>query len=415
MGISKKKLQKRQNSFLFAVIAVAFLLVSILFLWQHLNQSSSKKDELGFEDISKQVIGNGTVQKRGFSYCFYLFKNIPGVKNASYNLNSNPIEISLVLKNSLNVENFIVSLKNVLQQIDAKIISWKSIESPEKKIKIFMIMNREDLLLRVGWKEKESSQVVAGVENRSSDYSSDPFVKQDRGTKRFSVIKPGSDSPKIAIVLDDAGGLGRAQWSFLRINAKITFAVMPDLANSLKFSKRAHSKGYEVILHAPMMPLAMSKEAIPNRIIKPRMAKATVFNMLDSFFRYVPQARGMNNHMGSLATSDSKLMGFVMSYLKKRGFFFFDSVTHASSVAYRSALNSGIRGYRRDVFLDNHHDYKYIENSLYRLAKLSVKKGFAIGIGHVTCLNTYRVLQANIPKIQKTGIEFVFLSGDNKK
>jgi len=411
MAISKKKQRKKQNLFLFLIISLAVLLVVVLILWKTVYLHKYNKNIPDPSSISQTSNVGKVEQSKSFSYNFYLFKNMSGVKSAGYNLNSNPIEIYLTLKRSFNVENFIGSLQKILYRTDAKIISWKSLDVPEKKIKIFMTMNRKELLLKVGWKERKINQIVAKQSKVSDSYNNNPIVKQGSGSKKNILKQNGRKTPSIAIVLDDAGGLGSSQWKFLGINAKLTFAVMPDLVNSIKFARLAHSKGYNVILHAPMMPRAQSREAIPMRVIRSGMSRSAVFAMLESFFSFVPYARGMNNHMGSLATSNSQLMGYVMSYLKKKSYFFFDSFTHASSIAYSSAIRHGLTGYRRDIFLDHHRDYKYIENSLYRLAKLAVKKGFAIGIGHVTSLNTYRVLLANIPKIKKLGIKFIYLMG----
>jgi polysaccharide deacetylase 2 family uncharacterized protein YibQ len=70
------------------------------------------------------------------------------------------------------------------------------------------------------------------------------------------------------------------------------------------------------------------------------------------FCEELPNAVGINNHMGSKATSDKRTMDAVCSVLSEKGMFFIDSFTIASSVVSQAAKDAGIPSYRRHVFLD---------------------------------------------------------------
>ena len=98
-----------------------------------------------------------------------------------------------------------------------------------------------------------------------------------------------------------------------------------------------------------------------------------------------------------------------MEELKARGYFFLDSLTDSRSVACRVAKRLGVKCYRRDVFLDNSKDQAYILRQMDVLARLALKKGRAIAIGHPSRA-TLEALRKSLPKLEKMGIKVVPLS-----
>jgi polysaccharide deacetylase 2 family uncharacterized protein YibQ len=219
-----------------------------------------------------------------------------------------------------------------------------------------------------------------------------------------------ADGVRVALILDDAGGGGSAQWEFLKLPAKLTFAVLPDLANSRRFAEEAVRAGHEVIVHLPMQPMANELPSHPGNILKPGMTREDIERVLDSALRSVPGARGMNNHQGSLATADRGLMRLFISSLKARGLFFVDSFTHASSLGMEEAGFAGMPPRRRDVFLDHVIEHASIERALAELIQKAATHGTAIGIGHVTHPETLRVLRKALPIYSANGVTFVCVS-----
>ena len=78
---------------------------------------------------------------------------------------------------------------------------------------------------------------------------------------------------------------------------------------------------------------------------------------LDWAFDRVPLATGVNNHMGSRATSEPETMLKVLQEVRKRGLDFVDSRTSPLSVGDGLAAQLGIPHAARDVFLDNNPDH----------------------------------------------------------
>jgi polysaccharide deacetylase 2 family uncharacterized protein YibQ len=120
----------------------------------------------------------------------------------------------------------------------------------------------------------------------------------------------------------------------------------------------------------------------------------------------VPLAAGVNNHEGSRATADDRVMRAVASVLAQRGLFFIDSRTGSASVAERDTAAAGIRTAGRDVFLDNVADVEATEAQLRRAAQLAKSQGSAIAIGHPRP-TTLTAVRALLPELQRDGIQFV--------
>lgn len=295
-------------------------------------------------------------------------------------------------------------LKHFLGHRDTKLEQWQMRKGSPYPLKVRVLLASSPLEIRLRWRGGGSSprEHIPFQDVPVPEYRQLPTRKTPDGKKRRTA--------RIAIVLDDAGDSNQLQWLFLRLRTKLTFAVLPGLAYSHEFATRAKVAGQEVILHAPMMPRSADEGIIPAQILAPGMDRRSVRQMLEGFFRRVPHARGMNNHMGSLATADQALMNHVMAWLQPRKLFFLDSRTHAATVALATARRMHVPCVERDVFLDHEHDYEYIRSRLYHLARLAARRGRAVGIGHVTRLTTYQVLRDHLPRLKRLGFQFVFAS-----
>lgn len=117
---------------------------------------------------------------------------------------------------------------------------------------------------------------------------------------------------------------------------------------------------------------------------------------------------GVNNHKGSLFTSDRKSMKVLLEQIKQKKLFFVDSYTIASSMAYDLAKKMGIKTAKRDVFLDGSKKEEDIKTKLQEAVALAKERGSAVAIGH-SRPETINVLTEEIPKL-KDEIRFVKIS-----
>ena len=213
----------------------------------------------------------------------------------------------------------------------------------------------------------------------------------------------------IIIIIDDFGYRNdEVSEGFLSIDADLTFAVIPGHKNSKLFTKKAYESGYEVIIHMPMESTVNTHGEV-EYILTESMTSNQIEQRVEKVIFELPEAVGLNNHQGSKATSDKRIMNIVSNVLKRHGKYFIDSRTTSQTVAEDIMRLRGVPTARRHVFLDNANDIKKIREQLYKLVNKAEANGEAIGIGHAKKL-TLQVLKEEIPKLKKNGFTFKFAS-----
>ena len=237
--------------------------------------------------------------------------------------------------------------------------------------------------------------------------------KSDKVKNKVQKLSPEVPTPSfkgsIGIIIDDFGYRNdEVSDGFLELDARLTYAVIPGHEYSTEFSETAVSKGYEVIVHMPMENLS-NKGGEENFILSTDMNNEIIQKRIRTALDEIPTAIGMNNHQGSKASADQRVMSNVARIIKERNLFFVDSRTTAETVAESTMEVFGVPTARRNVFLDNDDDEIKILNQLNELVRQAEKSGAAIGIGHVKP-KTLKILKKYIPEIQKKGFKFEFVS-----
>ncbi len=213
---------------------------------------------------------------------------------------------------------------------------------------------------------------------------------------------------RLAIIIDDFGYSGETIASFAAITRPITFAVLPYRPYSNEAASRALGAGHQVMLHLPMEPLSSSEQSEANTIIV-AMSDQEIRDMTTKAIRAVPGIVGVNNHQGSRATADRRVMRVVAVVIKANNLFFVDSRTSRQSVAAEVARQAGLRTGSNEVFLDGRNDIEYIKGQLWAAARIAARDGSAIAIGHARP-NTAAALRETIPQIEAAGVKLVFVS-----
>jgi len=185
-----------------------------------------------------------------------------------------------------------------------------------------------------------------------------------------------------AIVIDDMGEKLATTHQLLALPYSLTFSVLPHLPASAETAREAHRAGHEVMLHLPMQPEAASLASPGEGEIHVGMSRLEVDRIIDADLASVPQAAGVNNHMGSRATADPRLMAAVMRSLSGHHLFFVDSRTTAASVAFEVARRQGIPAFYRSVFLDDTQSVPYTLARLRQFRRVLEDQGAALAIGH---------------------------------
>jgi hypothetical protein len=112
------------------------------------------------------------------------------------------------------------------------------------------------------------------------------------------------------------------------------------------------------------------------------MDQAKVQGIIAANLEQVPQAVGMNNHMGSRFTSSRQGMLTALAEIQGRQLFFLDSLTSPDSVARQAAHQTQTPYLRRNIFLDNTREPQAISYQLQKAEQLALSQGQAIAIGH---------------------------------
>jgi len=223
------------------------------------------------------------------------------------------------------------------------------------------------------------------------------------------VIDDKKNANIIVLVIDDFGYRNDSiSDGFLELPVPITCAVLPGHNQSSRFAKKAINAGKEVIVHMPMQS-AIASSGEDEFKLKIGMTSEEIEWRLNEALNEIPEAVGINNHQGSKATTDGKVMAVVASVLKNKNKFFLDSRTSSKTVGENTMRSVGVPTARRHIFLDNDLSIENISKQLDKLVTVAEKKGLAIGIGHVKG-NTLKVLEEKIPALVEQGFEFKFLS-----
>ncbi|EKF75412.1 hypothetical protein A11A3_03609 [Alcanivorax hongdengensis A-11-3] len=213
--------------------------------------------------------------------------------------------------------------------------------------------------------------------------------------------------PRIAIIIDDLGYSLHHGEAITALPAAITCAVIPSAPHGPMLARRASDNGKEVIVHMPMA--AQHHVPLDPGGLTGQMDQATLQKTVEQALKAIPEARGMNNHMGSELTQQEKPMRWLMQELGVHRLFFVDSRTTSHSVAQRVAEQSGLASASRDIFLDNQRDLPDINRQFNKLLRLARHRGHAIAIGH-PYPETIHYLQQVLPLMQQAGIEVVPVS-----
>lgn len=215
--------------------------------------------------------------------------------------------------------------------------------------------------------------------------------------------KTGSDAAKrVAFVIDDFGNNMPGTEEMLSLPIPLTVAVMPFLQTTKRDAELAHERGHDVIVHMPMEPLRGKKSWLGPGAITTDMSDQEIRKRVEAAIDEVPHAIGMNNHMGSKATVDERVMRVVLQVCKERGLFFLDSHTNYRTIVPRLAKEIGIPFAENQIFLDDILTTDHILKQVRKVEQYMQTHERCIVIGHVGVAGkkTASALKQAIPKLK---------------
>ena len=185
--------------------------------------------------------------------------------------------------------------------------------------------------------------------------------------------------PKLVIVIDDVSH----PWQIKALKA-LGYPVTPSIFPPSELSKTSNKLSYTLkhfMIHLPMQ----SGSAKMNRMqgmLRVTDSSQKMRARAKEIRKLFPKGVFVNNHTGSVFTSNYKAMKRMYGYLRAEGFTFVDSRTSGSSKLKRITKEYGDRYIVRDVFIDNIQSVSYIRKQLAKAVKIAKRQGYAIAIGH---------------------------------
>jgi len=220
---------------------------------------------------------------------------------------------------------------------------------------------------------------------------------------------PPPPAARLALIIDDGGYSVDKLKGLMGLGRPMTFAILPNVPHSRDAALLAHREGAQIMLHLPMEPQESERYSLEKDTVLTGMDKTEIQAILHRGLTQIPHVRGVNNHMGSRATEDLRLMKAVMEVLKKEGLYYVDSHTSIHSMGPQAARQAGVAFASNDRFIDPEKDLEAIKKAIRLAVKKARQEGKAVAIGHPHPL-TARAIREMIAEIEGAGVKMVFVS-----
>ncbi|MEI7025212.1 divergent polysaccharide deacetylase family protein [Paenibacillus sp. y28] len=188
---------------------------------------------------------------------------------------------------------------------------------------------------------------------------------------------------RLAIVIDDFGNDMQGTKEMMELPVPLTVAVMPFLPTSRRDAEWAHRVGHEVIVHLPMEPMKGKRSWLGPQAITTDLSDDEIRRRVLGAIEEVPYAVGMNNHMGSKATADPRVMRLVLEVCKEKGLFYLDSRTTEKSVVASVSRELGVPYIENELFFDSQYTTAHVQKQMRKLKQFITDHDRAVIIGHV--------------------------------
>jgi len=253
---------------------------------------------------------------------------------------------------------------------------------------LFLIISIITFAYFLGDKKERQNSTTTKVQSSKKKESKPKIVKKREVSKSNKTKAVQRTVPltlakgkkaKLVIIIDDVHTRGQID-AIRNLSMKITPSVFPPY----KISPNSHLlvRGLEhYMIHLPMES-GNKKLNTQYKTLKVSFSNKKIENRIKELRILFPKAKYINNHTGSVFTSNYAAMHLAYKVMKENGFIFVDSKTISSSKVREIAHAYGDVYLSRDVFIDNVHSITAIHKQLVKAVNLAKRKGYVIAIGH---------------------------------
>jgi polysaccharide deacetylase 2 family uncharacterized protein YibQ len=272
---------------------------------------------------------------------------------------------------------------------------------------VFVAFGAAIVIVRQNATGLSTPEPSARTSHQPHPVSGEPAKAAERqGPER--VIRKHKSRGTLVFVIDDVGYNTWQLKPFLELPFAVTLAVLPGVPYTDEAVRMIESAGKELILHQPMEAIDGSDPG--PRAIMTDMGDDAIRQTIRANLAQVHGAAGINNHMGSKATSDTRTMTIVLDEARRAGIYVLDSLTIGDSVIHSVASLMRQTTWERAVFLDNMPDKASILHYINEGTKVAEKRGYAVMIGHVWSAELAQTLSELYPQLIEQGFSLSTIS-----
>jgi polysaccharide deacetylase 2 family uncharacterized protein YibQ len=205
----------------------------------------------------------------------------------------------------------------------------------------------------------------------------------DDGRKPMTVYAapaPAAAKFRIAIVVNGLGQSASASKTALdSLPAAVTLGFVPYAADAQTWVAKARERGHEVMLQIPMESLDFPESDLgPQTLRSGQDEEANIQRLSWAMSRFTGYA-GVTNLLGQRFLTNSDALSPILTYLNRRGLYFFDNGAASQSVAPMVASQVGIPAAQSGPALDSIQNPSEIDRRLSELETQARANGTAVG------------------------------------
>lgn len=283
-------------------------------------------------------------------------------------------------------------------------------------------INKADLLLKLkksfssaGYRVRKIVNLPDGsgfgfylLNNNPASYQIFFIKKNQRSDLKKYFERVFNKPPRLALIINSFGyDTSATAENILALPLDLTIAITPGREASQWAAEKAIQNNKEVIIHMPMEPRNPDLLNTEAYMLADTMAEDSVLKTLRKSVRELPHAVGMDNYMGSKATSATELMYTLMNFLKKSGLFFIDNLNSLESVGYQVAKKQNVPVGVRNIFISGNRES--IRQQLDRALILAQKSGKIIAVARADN-STLMVIKQYLNSDKFDNVELCFAS-----
>jgi len=180
--------------------------------------------------------------------------------------------------------------------------------------------------------------------------------------------------------------------------------IFPHMRYSAAIARAAAAHGLIPILHLPMEPRNPLDLGPVTGTVWVRMIDAQIARVVEDDLASVPGVVGVNNHAGSRATADPRVVDAVLQVVKARGLWFQENRETPGSAVPEIARRLGMRTLVVTTYLDI--PPADIDAKVRALIATAVRRGGAVAAAHITT-GAPQAIRRHMPEFRRAGITFV--------